>query len=196
MTEPTSTGLDARLASVLCYAGWWVTGLVFLFAERQHRGVRFHAAQSLLVFGILSAVMFVSGGASAVAFLVARPSFQLLQVAGNVVWLGAVALWLVLLLRTWRGDTWRVPLVAELLSAKGYMAEAVHVDRGAGEPAVPTLRIHNCAVREIAERCPEACAAEAKFVERLLGVPLVRGAHRKDGCGRCEYGVVRHLSAE
>ena len=47
--EPTSTGVDSRLASVLCYAGWWVTGLVFLFAERQHRGVRFHAAQSLLV---------------------------------------------------------------------------------------------------------------------------------------------------
>ncbi len=90
----------------------------------------------------------------------------------------------------------RVPLVAELLSAKGYMAEAVQVERSAGEPAVPTLRIHNCAVREIAERFPEACAAEAKFVERLLGVPLVRGAHRKDGCGRCEYGVVRHLSAE
>lgn len=90
----------------------------------------------------------------------------------------------------------RVPLVAELLSAKGYMAEAVQVERGAGETAVPTLRIHNCAVREIAERFPEACAAEAKFLERLLGVPLVRGAHRKDGCGRCEYGVVRHHSAE
>ena len=114
MTEPTSTGLDARLASVLCYAGWWVTGLVFLFAERQDRGVRFHAAQSLLLFGLLSAVMFVSGGASAVAFFVARPSFQLLQVAGNVVWLFAVALWLVLLLRTGRGDTWRVPFVADL----------------------------------------------------------------------------------
>ena len=110
VTEPTSTGVDARLASVLCYAGWWVTGLVFLFAERQHRGVRFHAAQSLLVFGILSAVMFASGGASAVAFFVAGPSFQLLQAAGNVVWLAAVALWLVLLLKTWRGEIWRVPL--------------------------------------------------------------------------------------
>ena len=59
-----------------------------------------------------------------------------------------------------------------------------------------TLRIHNCAVREIAERFPEACAAEAKFVERLLGVPMVRGAHRMDGCGRCEYGVLSHLLAE
>lgn len=114
MTETTSTGVDARLASVLCYAGWWVTGLVFLFAERQHRGVRFHAAQSLLVFGVLSVIMLASGGASAVAFFVDGASFQLLQVAGNIVWLGAVALWLVLLLKTWRGETWRVPMVAEL----------------------------------------------------------------------------------
>ena len=114
MTEPTSTGVDARLASVLCYAGWWVTGLVFLFAERQHRGVRFHAAQSLLVFGVLSAVMFAAGGASALAFLVAGPSFRLLQAAGNLVWLGAVTLWLILLLKTWRGETWRVPIVAGL----------------------------------------------------------------------------------
>ena len=114
MTDSTSTGLDARLASVLCYAGWWVTGIVFLFAERQHRGVRFHAAQSLLVFGALSAVMFVSGGASAVAFFVDGASFQLLQAAGNVVFLGAAALWLVLLLKAWRGETWRLPLVADL----------------------------------------------------------------------------------
>ena len=35
VTEPTSTGVDARLSSVLCYAGWWVTGIVFLFAERR-----------------------------------------------------------------------------------------------------------------------------------------------------------------
>ena len=83
----------------------------------------------------------------------------------------------------------RVSLVAELLTAKGYMAESVETsgDRGA---SVITLRIHNCAVREIAERFPEACDVEAKFVEKLLGVPLVRGQHRLEGCDRCEYGVV------
>lgn len=81
----------------------------------------------------------------------------------------------------------RVPLVAELLTSKGYMAEAVENDAGA-RPGL-TLRIHNCAVREIVDRFPEACAAEARFVERLLGVSLVRGAHRLQGCGCCEYGV-------
>ena len=84
MTEPTSTGVDARLASVLCYAGWWVTGLVFLFAERRQPGVRFHAAQSLVVFGALSVALFLCGGASAIAFFVAVPTFQLVQAIGNV----------------------------------------------------------------------------------------------------------------
>jgi DeoR family suf operon transcriptional repressor len=93
----------------------------------------------------------------------------------------------------------RVPLVAELLTAKGYMAEVVSTSAGNTEDAddaAPrvTLRIHNCAVREIAERFPQACTVEEKFVERLLGVPLVRGAHRLGGCGHCEYGVSGHLS--
>lgn len=114
MTEPTSTGVDARLSSVLCYAGWWVTGLVFLFAERRHAGVRFHAAQSIVVFGALSAALFLFGGASAVALFVAMPTFQLLQTVGNVVWLGAVMLWLWLLLKAWQGEQWEVPGAGDL----------------------------------------------------------------------------------
>jgi len=92
----------------------------------------------------------------------------------------------------------RVPLVAELLTAKGYMAEVVETEEptgdGPGGELSRSLRIHNCALREIAERFPEACAVEEKFVERLLGVPLVRSAHRRDGCGRCEYGITPQLS--
>src|SRR5262249_34352590 len=57
LSGPTSTGVDARLAAVLGYAGWWITGLIFLFLERDNRAVRFHAAQSLVVFGGLSLLM-------------------------------------------------------------------------------------------------------------------------------------------
>ena len=114
MTESTSTGVDARLAAVLCYAGWWVTGLVFLFAERRHPDVRFHAAQSLVVFGALSVALLLCGGASAVAFFVAAPTFQLMQAIGNALWFGAVLLWLFLLVKAWRGETWRIPVVGDL----------------------------------------------------------------------------------
>jgi len=111
--KPTSTGLDARLASMLCYAGWWVTGLVFLFAERRHAAVRFHAAQSLVVFGVISVALLLCGGASAVAFFVAAPTFQMLQAIGNLIWFGAVLLWLFLLVKAWRGETWRVPVAGD-----------------------------------------------------------------------------------
>ena len=82
----------------------------------------------------------------------------------------------------------RVALVAELLTSKGFMADVALVG-GVGEAITTTLRIHNCTMREIAERFPEACAVEAKFMELLLGVSLVRSRHRQDGCGRCEYAV-------
>jgi uncharacterized membrane protein len=114
VTEPTSTGVDPRLSSVLCYAGWWVTGIVFLLAERRHSGVRFHAAQSIVVFGAVTVALFLCGGASAVTFFLAIPTFQLVQTIANVLWLAAVVLWLYLLLTTWRGDTWRVPLAGDL----------------------------------------------------------------------------------
>lgn len=114
MTDSTSTGVDARLASVLCYAGWWVTGLVFLFAERRDANVRFHAAQSVVVFGVVSVVLFLCGGASAIAFFVAAQTFQMMQAIGNALWFGAVLLWLFLLVKTWRGETWRVPVAADL----------------------------------------------------------------------------------
>ena len=114
MTDGTSTGVDARLSSMLCYAGWWVTGLVFLFAERQHAEVRFHAAQSLVLFGALSAAMLLCGAASAVVFVVATTRFQLVQAIGYAIWFVAVMLWLFLLMKTWRGETWRVPIAADL----------------------------------------------------------------------------------
>lgn len=110
----TSTGVDARLSSMLCYAGWWITGLVFLFAERRHRDVRFHAAQSLVLFGVVSIALFACGGASAVALVVAAPAFQVVQAIGYAIWFAAVLLWLFLLMKTWRGETWRLPIAGDL----------------------------------------------------------------------------------
>ncbi len=112
MSERTSTGIDAPLASVLCYAGWWLTGLVFLVVERQHQGVRFHAAQSVVVFGGLSIAMIALGSVSVVALLVPGPAFRLLQSMGNLIWIGGVLLWIALLVKTFRGETWRVPLAS------------------------------------------------------------------------------------
>jgi uncharacterized membrane protein len=110
----TTTGLDVRLASVLCYSVWWVTGGLFLLLERQHRTVRFHAAQSLVLFGSVSILLVGLGAVSALALVVSSQTYQMVRSLANLLWAGAAILWLVLVLRAWRGEVWRVPLVAAL----------------------------------------------------------------------------------
>jgi DeoR family suf operon transcriptional repressor len=84
----------------------------------------------------------------------------------------------------------RAQLLAELLTAEGYMTEAT-----AEHGDAATIRHHNCAVREIALRFPEVCSAEAEFIETVLGTPVERRAHLKDGCRACEYGALASAPA-
>lgn len=75
----------------------------------------------------------------------------------------------------------RAQLVAELRSSQGFMAEAFATETGV------VVREHHCAIRDVAARFPEICAAEQEFVERMLAVPVRRTAHILDGCTCCEY---------
>jgi uncharacterized membrane protein len=54
--KKTATGLDENIAGLLCYVGWWVSGIIFLILEPKNRFVRFHALQSSIVFGIITVV--------------------------------------------------------------------------------------------------------------------------------------------
>ncbi len=53
-SSPTSTGLQENIASLLCYLGWWITGIIFLIIEPNNKTIKFHAIQSILVFGTIS----------------------------------------------------------------------------------------------------------------------------------------------
>jgi uncharacterized membrane protein len=48
--------LKTSTAGLLCYLGFWVTGIIFLFIEKKNKLVRFHAMQSLVTFGILNII--------------------------------------------------------------------------------------------------------------------------------------------
>ncbi len=114
MTSSSTTGIDERLASVLCYSAWWITGVVFLVLERQHHGIRFHAAQSLVLFGAISLLLVGLGAFSALALMVSSQAYQAARALADGTWIGAAVLWLVLVVRAWRGETWRGPRVATL----------------------------------------------------------------------------------
>lgn len=77
----------------------------------------------------------------------------------------------------------RLETVARIMSEAGYMAEW-----SAGDG---TFRFaeHNCALRAVAEKYPEICAAEERFLEAALGAAVLRRTHIVSGCNACEYAV-------
>jgi uncharacterized membrane protein len=114
LTGATSTGVDARLSALLCYLAWWVSGLVFLVIEQEHRVVRFHAAQSMVLFGGLSVLIFLLSAVSVGALFISPTAFQAARMVVYLVWMGAVVLWLIVMMKTFRGETWRVPFAGDL----------------------------------------------------------------------------------
>ena len=77
----------------------------------------------------------------------------------------------------------RMAAVTRLLSDEGYMAEGT---TGAGSG---TLIEHNCAIQAVAQRFPEICAAEARFLAAALDADIDRREHILNGCSACEYRV-------
>jgi DeoR family suf operon transcriptional repressor len=77
----------------------------------------------------------------------------------------------------------RLAAVTRLLNEDGFMPGW----EGSAEGG--TLTEHNCAVRALAERFPEICAAEERFLGAALGASVDLRAHVLDGCTACEYQV-------
>ena len=151
--------------------------------ERQHRGVgaptfayRLSAAGEALfprryestITELLDYVVRRDGRASAVAVLEARYDALAHRLAQELA--GAT-------------PSERMAAVAQLLSDEGYMAE------GTASADSGTLIEHNCAVQAVAERFPEICAAEARFLASALGAAVDRRGHILSGCSACEYRV-------
>jgi uncharacterized membrane protein len=59
--KKTSTGLDQNVAGLLCYLFGWVTGIIFLILEKENKLVRFHAIQSIIIFGFFTVASGVLG---------------------------------------------------------------------------------------------------------------------------------------
>ena len=79
-SSETSTGLIPNVAALLCYVGFWVSGIILFVLEQKNREVRFHALQSIIVFGtltvagtILSLIPVVGSGFSTIITLLKMP---------------------------------------------------------------------------------------------------------------------------
>ena len=105
-TQPrkTASGLDPNVAAALTYALGWVTGLLFFLTEQENREVRFHAMQSMIVFGALSLVC---------VLLQVIPLLGILMVVFLVVPISAI-LWLFLMFKAYNGEHFKLPVAGDI----------------------------------------------------------------------------------
>lgn len=115
MSRMTTLGMDERLERVLAYAFGWASGLLLFFLEK-NRNVRWHAAQSMVTFGILSVLMFAVSLLK--GFLAWIPLLGWLTSAGlglllTVLGWVTVLLWLWLMVMAFVKEDYRLPIVSE-----------------------------------------------------------------------------------
>ena len=94
------TGLDKNTASALTYVLGPITGIVFLVIEKDPK-VRFHAMQSLVVFGGLMLLQMMLGATIFLAILI------------PIVLVAEFVLWLLLIYKAWQGEDWEVPVLGQ-----------------------------------------------------------------------------------
>ncbi len=92
------TGLPKNTAAALSYVLGWLTGIVFLLIEKDSF-VRFHAAQSIVVFGILTIVVLIPG----IGWVIAP-----------LAWIVGFVLWLVLIFKAYQGEEFKLPWVGNV----------------------------------------------------------------------------------
>jgi uncharacterized membrane protein len=96
------------------YVGFFITGIFFFFFKRKRPFVRFHAAQSIVLFTPIAAAVVVLKVLSIVTLIpfiggLLSPIFFFLNF---LLVAPALVLWIMLMLLSWRGSTIRLPIVS------------------------------------------------------------------------------------
>jgi len=96
----TKTGLPNNTAAALSYVLGPFSGVVFFLLEKDSF-IRFHSAQSIVVFGLMMVLQVVLP-----MTIILIPLVPLLFIATFI-------LWLALIYKSWQGEEWEVPYLGK-----------------------------------------------------------------------------------
>ncbi|NMC36554.1 DUF4870 domain-containing protein [Candidatus Beckwithbacteria bacterium] len=112
-TSKTITGLEPNVEAALCYVLGWVSGLLFLLLEKDNKKIRFHAMQSLVTFGFIHILYMVLVVVLVPVMFAIGPLAALLGIIMPLIGIGSFILWLVLIVKTYQGEEFVVPILGE-----------------------------------------------------------------------------------
>ena len=107
MAKKSVFGLNENVASLLCYALFFFSGIVILVMEKENRTVRFHALQSTLWFMLLAVASTVAGWIPLLGGLL-----------GSFIGLVTVLSWLFLMYNAYMGKRFKIPMIGDTVETQ------------------------------------------------------------------------------
>lgn len=110
-SQTAAPEMNQNVAGLLCYVLGWVTGIIFFLIDKRPY-VRFHAAQSIVVFGGLGILYFVIGIFFRASFFMmgAFGAFGFLSMMYSLLGLVGLVLWILLMIKAYQGEKYMVPV--------------------------------------------------------------------------------------
>jgi uncharacterized membrane protein len=127
----STTGLAPNIASALAYVGGPFSGLIVLLAEQSNPTVRFHAWQSIIGLGGLWALGVAIYVLAFASIMFSAAAFIALLWISALVWIGSIAVCVWCLLKAYKGERWKLPLVGDYAERK---MGTLNLSAGDGRP--------------------------------------------------------------
>jgi len=105
------TGLDENVAGLLTYVGFWVTGLIFFLIDKRPF-VRFHAAQSMVLFGAIFVLYYVVGVIFGFGGFFFFGSFGGMIL--TLVRLAGLILWILCMVKAFQSERFKLPFIGDI----------------------------------------------------------------------------------
>jgi len=112
--QSAQPGMTENVAAFLCYLVGWVTGIIFFLIDKRPF-VRFHAAQSIVVFGglhILNIVIGIFFFRVGLMMMGGFGAFGLGSALYGLISLVAFILWILLMVKAYQHEKFEVPIAA------------------------------------------------------------------------------------
>lgn len=111
----TSLGLDENVEAALSYLLGFLTGILFYLLESDNEFVKFHAAQSIVLFGGLfilnTALGMVTGSLFVASPMAGMAVAGLLGLVSTLISLIALVLWILLMVKAYQGERYSIPVI-------------------------------------------------------------------------------------
>ncbi len=100
--KKTKLGIDENIEALLCYAGAFITGIIFLILEKDNKYVRFHAMQSLVTFLGLFIISTVISIIPVIGVIISALITPL-----------GIVLWLFMMYKAYNGEIYKLPFAGD-----------------------------------------------------------------------------------